>query len=100
MGCSCLGRVVKITSNIDANNLQYSQKKEKRIEEEREKNMEDVLKSYKTKIDIECSHISSSCISISDDDDQECDKRNTENKNRETGVIKNENEIDKNLIII
>ena len=71
MGCSCLGPAVKIKSNISVNNLQYSQKKETNIKENAEgNNVEDFSKSCKAKISTECSNISSSYISISDDDEE------------------------------
>ena len=92
MGCSCIGRVAKIKSNIAVNNLQYFKKEWKKMEKEtEEQKVENFLKSYKTRIDTECSNISSSFISISDDDDpgdQEYSKRD-ENKNKEIRVIKN-----------
>ena len=82
MGCSCLGPGIKIKSNINtvSNQLYIQKKKEKIPENTKEENLENLLKSYKTKINTECSNISSSRISLSDDV-QGDEKRNSENKN-------------------
>ena len=83
MGCSCLGPTVKIKTNITVNNLRSSKKKEKNKKENIEgKNVEDPSRSCRARISTECSNVSSSCISISDDDDsEEYGRKNIKNQN-------------------
>ena len=82
MGCSCLGHAVKIKSNIvtSSTKLYFPKKKGKISENRDERNLENFLKSYRTKISTECSNISSSCMSVSNDE-QENDKRDDERIN-------------------
>ena len=90
MGCSCLGPTIKIKSIISATNKSYPQDVE-------EKNAES--KCLEVKIKSGNSNISSSCISFSDDaqeDDKKENKKNKENKENKKNEEDKENENDVN----
>ena len=76
MGCSCLGTETKIKSNISTNGIIYFNKvKGKKTQDIEDESFQDFLKSFKAKIIIDSSNISSSCLSLSDDDVHEYSKR-------------------------
>ena len=81
MGCSCLGPNIKIKSNIPVNNQSNYYKEELKNPEDQGKKIFKILpKISEAKMKTECSNISSSCLSFSDDD-KEDDKKENENKN-------------------
>ena len=68
MGCSCIGPIIKIKSNISVNDQLYSNKEEvKKTDDKEENNFQNHSKSLNAKVIIECSNISSSRLSFSDD---------------------------------
>ena len=97
MGCSCLGPTIKVKSIISATNKSYPQDVE-------EKNVEN--KCLDVKIKSGNSNISSSCISFSDDAQEDVkkenkkNKKNKENKENENDVNSDESEEDPNKPII
>ena len=81
MGCSCLGPNIKIKSNIPVDNQPNYHKEElKKPEDKAKKIFKNLPKISGAKMKTDCSNISSSCLSFSDDD-KEDDKKENENKN-------------------
>ena len=80
MGCFCLGPTIKLNSTISVSNQLYSQIEEvKKLGNKEEKSYQDFSKSINSKVEIECSNISSSRLSFSDDVQKDEERENEKN---------------------
>ena len=80
MGNYCLESTIKSKTNIPVIQPNFKEEEAKKEEDKEEKDFQDFSKSSKKKIITECSNISSSRLSVSDDV-QDDDGNENENKN-------------------